>query len=216
MKKNATWPIVTVFLALCIGFMATGLASPTTTVAVDPQEVKDLQPGESFTVNLAVSDVVISESPVSNGLYGWSVNVTFNPAILNVANVTEGPFLQQAAETVALPVRINNTVGFVFTGAIIKPPFGPQGAIGSGVLATIAFTVVGHGATTLELKSLKLRTVVAGQNWEMTDIAAVDGQFVNATSFPSFPIELIVGIAGAAVVGGALVVFFYRRRTPAK
>lgn len=209
MRKKVTLTMVTVVLTLYAAVVANGLASPTTSVAVDPLEVKDLQPGESFTVNLAVSEVVISESPISNGLYGWSVNVTFNPTILNVANVTEGPFLQQAAETVPLPARMDNTYGFAFAGAIIKPPFGLQGATGSGVLATLTFTVMGRGSTKLELKSLKLRTVVAGQNWEMTNITTIEGQFVNETSFP---IELIAGIAGAAVIGGTLVAFFYRRR----
>ncbi len=211
MKKDLTWIVMTVFLLLYTTVIMNGLASPTTTVAVDPPEVKDRQPGESFTINLTVSDVVISEEPpISNGLYAWSVNVTFDPAILNVTNTTEGPFLQQAAETVALPAVIDNTGGFVVTGAIIKPPYGPQGATGSGVLATITFTVVGQGATTLELTKLKLRTLLEGatETYFITT-TAINGQFINSTAFPT---ETIVGVIGAVAIGGTLVAFFYRKR----
>ncbi len=217
MKKNVTWTLATVFLTLCIAAITNGLASPAPTVAVDPPEVKDLQQGESFTVNLTISDIVISEDPISNGLYGWSVKVTFNPAILNVATVTEGPFLQQAAETVPLPLRMNNTAGYAFVGAMINIPWGPQGATGSGVLATITFTVMGRGSTKLELESLELYTAhltPVTESWKITKFTAIDGQFVNAAAFP---IELIVGVIGAAAIGGTLVVFFYRRRkTPTK
>jgi len=212
MKKNLRWMLFTTALLVSMAVIKTGMASPATTVAVVPSEVKDKEPGESFKVNITVTDVVISETPpISQGLYGWSVNMTFNPDILNCTSVEEGPFLKQFFETI-FAWNINNTAGFAFIGGMFKPPpTPPQGATGSGVLATVTFKVKGRGETSLRLQSLKLRTVIAGQNWEMENITSTDGVFRNVA--PSIlSLELIVAIIVAIPIVGGVAAFMYRRR----
>lgn len=214
MKKDPRWILLTTALLMCITIIGIGRASPGTAVGVDPPEVKDLEPGESFTVNITVTDVVINMEtpPYSNGLYGWSVEMTFNPAIINVENVTEGPFLKQIDKRYFLPGPINNTRGHGMIGGMYNPAETPaQGAAGSGVLATVTFTVKGKGETDIELEPVKLRTVLEGNSVPIEDVDITNGRFVNAA--PSIlSIELIVGVVAVVAIAGIAVFFYIRRK----
>lgn len=212
MKKNLRWIFLPITLAVCLAVIEIGTASPTTTVAVVPSEVKDLEPGASFAVNITVTDVIISETtPICKGLYGWSVNLTFKPDILNCTEVKEGLFLKDFFDTI-FTWNTNNTAGFVYIGGMFRPPpTPPEGAAGSGVLAAVTFVVEGKGETPLRLESLKLRTVILGQNWEIEDVVASDGAFRNVAP-AILSTELIVVIIIVVAIGGGIAVFFYRKR----
>lgn len=200
MKKKQRWIVLTTALLICIAMTSTGKASPDTVIAVDPQSIEDLKTGESFTVNITVTNVT--------GLYSWDINMTFDPAILKVEDAIEGPFIQQFGETTPLPVRISNDLGYVIIGAMFTPPIPENLATGSGVLATVTFTVKGYGKTELGLKS-NLYTVI-GVTPVLIDHTSVDGVFRNATP-TALSIELIIGVVVAVTIGG-IAVFFYRRR----
>jgi len=131
--------------------------------------------GETFTVNITVTCVT--------DLYAWNINLTFNPAVLNVASVTEAAFLKETNETIFLPVTKNNDAGFVFAGALFMPPFPERGATGSGVLATITFKVAGEGETKLEFELSKLLTVISGSSFPI-DHEVVDGTVTILDSIP--------------------------------
>jgi PKD repeat protein len=131
--------------------------------------------GETFTVNITVTCVT--------DLYAWNINLTFNPAVLNVVNVTEGAFLKETNETIFLPVTKNNDAGFLFAGALFMPPFPERGATGSGVLATITFKVAGEGETKLEFERSKLLTVISGSSFQI-DHEVVDGTVTILDSIP--------------------------------
>jgi len=204
MKKNQRWMVLTTTLLICIAMTGTGKASPDTVITVDPQSVEDLEVGKSFTVNITVTDVA--------DLYSWDINMTFNPAILKVENTTEGPFLHQFGETVSLPVRIYNDRGFVIIGGMFMPPIPENLATGSGVLATVTFTVKGYGETSLGLQSnLYAPLGIAGFETPVSiDHTSVDGVFRNATA-TVLSIELIIGVVVVVTISG-IAVFFYRRR----
>jgi len=144
-------------------------------------------------------------------LYAWSINLTFDPAVLNVENVTEGPFLKQVHNTLPLPPNINNAAGFVFAGAIFMIPLPENGATGSGVLATIVFTVKGSGVTNLRFELHKLHTIIAS-NQILIKHTATDGVFRNAAP-TILSLEVIVAIVAMVAIGGGIVVVLYRRRT---
>lgn len=208
MTKNQRWMLLTTALLVCIAMTGIGRASPDTVIAVDPTEIKDLEAGESFAVNITITDVT--------DLYSWDMNMTFNPAVLNVENATEGTFLQQFNETITLPVRIDNTVGSVVIGGMFKPPWPENGATGSGVLATITFTVKGYGETPLHFQ--KSDTFKYEVNFPVgipIDHTTEDGVFRNATP-TTLSIELIIGAVVSAIVGAGAVFFYMRRRTISK
>lgn len=204
MKKNQRWMLLTTALLVCIAMTGIGRATPDTIIAVDPPEVKDLEPGQTFTVDITITDVT--------DLYSWDINMTFEPTVLNVQNATEGPFLQEFYETAPLPVRIDNDVGTVIIGGMFKPPWPENGANGSGVLATITFTVKGRGETQLQFqKSDAFRYKTGFPVGFPIAHTTEDGFFRNATP-TILSIELIIGIVVAVTIGGSIAVFFYRRR----
>ena len=149
--------------------MRTVIASPEAVVTVNPK-ISVKAPGESFEINVTVSDV--------SDLYGWEFNITFDPAILNVENVTEGPFLKQAGSTWPLPTTIDNDAGFVFKGSALFPP--PEtGASGNGTLATITFNVTVEGESNLSFSESKLRTMDLDEGIPVPiEHTTIDGVFI--------------------------------------
>ena len=58
---------------------------------------------------------MVSDVDAEFGCYSWQVNMSFNPNILEFANVTEGDFLKNQPEgTFMAPPRIEE--GWVFFG----------------------------------------------------------------------------------------------------
>jgi hypothetical protein len=212
MKKDLKYLLAITVLVMFIGMTNIGKASSTPTISVDPSIVKDLEPGDSFAVNITIAGIAIDETVGSRsyGLYGWNINLTFDPAVLNVASVTEGAFLKETNETIFLPVTKNNDTGFVFAGAIFMPPFPERGATGSGVLATITFNVRGQGITDLNFQTSKINTFISKTTVALEHTTNI-GHFANAA--PSFlPIELIIIIVAVVVIGGGATLFLYKRR----
>jgi len=163
-------------------------------------------------VTIIVRAIVINETAGSKcyGLYGWQINMTFNPAVLKVTDVIEGPFLKEVHETVPLPVKKDNEAGYVFAGAMFMLPLPERGAAGDGILANITFNVVGLGVTSLHFQSSKLNTYIGGNNVPIVHTTN-DGKFINAA--PSIlSTEFIIIIVTVVVIGGSVGLFFYKKR----
>lgn len=174
MVKQHLW-LIFFLSSLPTGFLV-GLAvggvvatSPATTVSIEPQTSAWL-PDTIFNITVVVTDV--------SELYGWQFNVTFNPAVLEALNFTEGPFLKQAGDTYELPVTINNTGGWVFAGRSLFP-YPEHGASGSGILAYLTFKAKAEGASTLHLdapeETTYLRTIDENQMPVPIGFTPVDG-----------------------------------------
>lgn len=153
---------------------------------------------------------------VSN-LYGWQINVTFNPNILNASKVTEGSFLKNVNKTAWPKPVMNNDRGYVFASALFNVPFPAVGATGSGILANITFTVKSGGGSTLHFDETLtyLRTVQGGTVVPIEGVVKQDGTYGGGGStggVGGVPFELIAGVAVVAVVVVAAGVFFLRRR----
>jgi len=200
------------FLVWTLGYMLTAagvaIASPGAVIAIEPAEVLDVPVGETFKLNLTVTDV--------SNLYGWQVNITFNPSILNVASTEEGPFLKQVNETVVYK-KTSNDGGFLLLTSTFTTPYPLQGATGSGLLATVTFTVTGQGASSLNfVKGTKMNTVPPPYQTVLpiTDFTSVGGSFRNAAEGSQFgiPLEWIVAIVIVVVVAVGASVFFITRR----
>jgi hypothetical protein len=121
-------------------------AEPTPVVSVYPP-TSTAEVGETFTVNIIVTEITEEDS-----LYLWECRITFNPDIINAVNATEGPFLKDTGCETFWAKEINNTTGRIDILAMISEfPYPPNGAAGSGTLATVTFEAVGQGETDLEL-----------------------------------------------------------------
>lgn len=108
---------------------------PPATLFVDPTP-KNAVVGTDFTVNINVSNVA------GNGLLGWILNMTFDPAIVQCVSIINGSFLPKPFP--AFPTTIDNTNGWV---AASTGTYG--GTFGSGTLAVITFHCRGAGDSDL-------------------------------------------------------------------
>jgi len=99
--------------------------------------------GEDFTVSITIADVWY--------LYGWSLDLRCDPEILNVTEITEGPFLRSFGPRTCFSRRINSTTGFLTADSGFSHPVPPLGAHGTGTLAYVTFAVKSIGQTTIHL-----------------------------------------------------------------
>lgn len=195
-------------ILLAVAMIALVEASPETTVAIDPAEVKDLETGASFTVNVTITE--------ASNIYGWQVNVTFSPGVLSVAGVAEGPFIKSVNTSAWAPPKIDNARGYVLVSSSLMPPYPLQGVSGNGILANITFTVKSGGSSTLHFdsKGTKLRRIAGVTVIPIENYATHDGKFsgTGGTGFPQIPLEIIAGAIVAVVVVGVAIAFYLRRR----
>jgi hypothetical protein len=183
--------LAAVFLIVVIGailqFHGVGNASPATTLAIDPN-VGGKAPNELYSVNVTVFEV--------SNLYTWQFNITFNPSVLEVVSVVEGPFLKQVGTTLFPTPIVNNTFGFV-QAACARFPY-DAGANGSGVLGTVNFRVRAEGQSQLHFLPIGTETKLRLWNGAILvpiSFVAFDGSF----SYPLFELVRDVAVTDVAV-----------------
>jgi len=157
-----------------------GSASTVAKVFVDPPETKDTGKGigSTFTVKVNVSNV--------EELYGWQINMTYNPAVLNTtaASIVEGPFLKDVYPTQLITKKVNNALGTLLVTYMLKLPYPPNGVSGNGTLVSITFKVKAlERATLLRLVTdghfpTKLNTIIANSPFPI-EHTTEDGIFDN-------------------------------------
>ena len=102
-------------------------------------------PGQDFTVELKVASIT--------NLKGYSVTLSYDPALLSLQEVVEGPFLSVKNKT--FYKRVDNNKGTVLIDCAI---LGPELSVsGEGTLATLSFTSLKLGSTSLTFKLTKIR-----------------------------------------------------------
>jgi hypothetical protein len=133
--------LISMILSLILSL---GIASAITTLYVHPSSVTGLNPGQTFTIDIKMSDVT--------NLYGYEFKLGYDTSILDATNVNIGPFLNEPTYTVKK--KIDNTNGFLWFATSSQEPAAPKS--GSGTLATITFQVTGSGSCDLDLYDTKL------------------------------------------------------------
>lgn len=103
--------------------------------------------GTTFNLNLTVAGAV--------NLTSWQFDLAYDPTILQANSVTEGSFLSSAGTTFFVPGFIDNTAGLIggvaaFFTDVTPPPSG------SGILATIQFTALSSGLSSLTASNVFL------------------------------------------------------------
>jgi PKD repeat protein len=98
-------------------------------------------PDDSFSVDVNVADVI--------NLYGWQVNMSFDPDVLEVTDITEGDFLIDQPEGTTGFSRIENEDGWaLFSWSTVGNHLGVDG---SGTLATVEFMTLTAGESVLNI-----------------------------------------------------------------
>jgi hypothetical protein len=128
----------------------TGLESPTTTLSVEPTYNFGLNVGDTFSVNITVSNVT--------DLTAWQLRLYYKSAVLNATSHEEGPFLKSGGASTFFYVvnftdNYNATHGLAFFACAQLAPGGPvPGVNGTGSIAAITFKVVSGGGSILHLE----------------------------------------------------------------
>ena len=109
-------------------------------IQVEPK-ISTGAPGETFTVNITISDVTLENG--INGVYLWQFGMSFNPDVLKVTSTMEGPWLRSGGDTYSFS-KIDNDEGIVAHMSIL-PWETDTGVFGSGTLANVTFQVLAVG-----------------------------------------------------------------------
>jgi hypothetical protein len=116
---------------------------PLPVLYIEPSSIMDagLGSGSNFTINIKISKIA--------DLYAWNLMLYWNPAILEVKNVTEGPFLKSEGTTVFSPPEIDQTGGNLNANCSLVGLV--SGVGGAGIIANITFQVKTKGQTRISL-----------------------------------------------------------------
>ena len=135
----STMNIATILILALIVVQST--KAQTTTLSVEPQTIDPtLIPGDTFTINCSVADVV--------DLFIWQIKLFFDPTILNCTGAWY-PSDHVFAGKIGVPVIpiIDNEIGYVLHGYSLLGA--EPGFDGSGTLCQIEFEVISCGKSGL-------------------------------------------------------------------
>jgi len=113
--------------------------------------------GSTFTVNVNLTG--------GQNIYSVPVQILYNPRVLQLLNVSNGPLLSQDGQPVALVNRDDSLAGILQVTAS-RPP-GTSGITGNGQVFTLTFQAKAPGQATLSinrasLKNASMQSVPAG------------------------------------------------------
>jgi hypothetical protein len=133
-------------MLLLSAMMVEGVASPGTTVYVDPKESK-VKLCQTFKIDVNVANV--------SGLQGFDFCLFYDTTILDALDVKEGPFMRDVGLSVVVKSEIDDcyepTLGRVWFVVVLC---GDVCVNGSGTLATITFNATAPGESLLDLHSI--------------------------------------------------------------
>jgi len=195
--------LLTIFTTALVGSVT---CSESPTVSIEPQVISDpsMGPGTQFEVDVVVNYV--------EKLWAYQIALGdtlfeiqgFNPAVLNLVAIENGPFLGSAGGQVEwFPGEIENSIGTLeLSGAALNPK--TRFPTGGGVLATLTFEVVGYGQSPIHF-DLETGLLDSNNEWivrgTIDSQALKDGFFANvADADPEPPPEKSHDIHDVAVL----------------
>jgi len=139
-------------------------SSPNTYFFVDPPEVMDVQPGNTFSIRINVSEALPT--------YSWEFYLDWDRTLLNVSGIKEGDFLHRWEQDpfdpnvwhpkyptsfAYTPLNESNDEGemLIYCTLVGNLPVS-EWATGNGWLATLNFTVKDRGRSFLNLNNTRL------------------------------------------------------------
>ena len=129
---------------------------PTTPSVIPPAETEgvlylepanlSITPSQDFTVELKAASIT--------DLKGYSVTLSYDPALISLKEVTEGSFFSAKGKSFFYK-KVDDTKGTILIDCAILGP--DLGVSGGGTLAALSFTSLKAGSTTLTFKLAKTR-----------------------------------------------------------
>jgi len=162
-NKNVFW--VPIFAFLFFGTLVANVAAPISTViSLDPSGFIDVMPGDGFSVDVTISGAV--------NLGGWEIQLSYDTSVLTATSLTVvtdwfGPVFIWKND-------VDDSTGNVHAIATLWP-MPRYGKDGSGVIATIDFTVDSIGDSLLSFHG----TLLGDPEANPIVHTAVDGYFAN-------------------------------------
>jgi len=207
-KNNTSLLLKSVFLLLMI-LLSTSLLtelsnSATATVYVYPSS-STVVVGQTFSVDIRISAV--------SDLYGWEFKLGWNPDLLNVVDVTEGPFLKQGGSTF-FTKKVNNTLGYILVDCTLLGDV--PGVNGEGTLAIVKFYAEKEGTSVLDLYDTKLVNSLeqpithTANDGSVTVSKPVGGIVISVNKLELF--APWIGLASTVTFATCLIAFFVTRR----
>ncbi|NIO44862.1 MAG: hypothetical protein GTN36_04915 [Candidatus Aenigmarchaeota archaeon] len=123
-------------------FLAEGTS---TIISVDPEITLVDLIGNNFSIDVNITN--------ANETWAFEFKLGWNASILNITKITNGTFLSQGGE-VYCPNNTHYDEGWIMFGCTLLEPATSQ--LGNGILATINFTTLNEGYTSLHLNDTKL------------------------------------------------------------
>ena len=149
--------IIISLLILSLILISTGCLGkliPTTPEVTPPAEIAGvlylepanltLNPSQDFTVELKATSIT--------NLKGYSVTLSYDPTLISLQEVTEGPFLSTKGKTFFYTKEDESTI--LIDNALLGTDLSISG---EGTLATLSFTCLKAGSTSIEFSLTKTR-----------------------------------------------------------
>jgi parallel beta-helix repeat protein len=155
------------------------------TVMISPQNITSFRLNDNFTVYVQVDNATAIDAA--------QVQFTYDPTVLSVTQVVEGPFLPSAGPTIVAQAYAEENLtsepptGEVFYLSTITGSAALTGASGSGVLLNVTFRVVSEGVTPLHLLFYRMGTGGAGTYFLNNESSEI-GPKLRDASFQTAPI----------------------------
>lgn len=147
-------------------------------ISVQPSS-STIEAGQSLLLSVFISDVT--------DLYAFEFDIGFDPRFISASSITEGPFLSGGGETLFIPGAIDNFGGSItFTGNTLLGAV--SGVSGSGELATVTFTALARGTSSITLFNVTL----LDSDLSGTSSTATQGS-VRVTAIPEPSTVLLLG-----------------------
>jgi Cohesin domain len=174
MKKSTTALCMILFL-LATTAIEQSRAQNTPTISVDPVSTNyaSAYVGQKIDVNLNVTN--------AQNAWGWNIqDIRFDPQILNITSVKEGPFLKSAGQTFFLWTSQSQSAFSQGDIPEISDALAENtSASGSGTLVTLVFTVLSAGNSPI---TLNITQIVTSNEPMPNDTETGLNQLINSTS----------------------------------
>ncbi len=145
-KKMMCASVLVVFLVISL-FYIYGSSAATTTISASVDN-NPTSIGQTFIMSINVVG--------AQNLWGWNVNVTWNPAVVNATKDAKGPFLGSNGDSDSFMGGTIDNVNGVIKGGPSQVLLTSGSVSGDGVLGKITFVVVGSGSANINLGNIRI------------------------------------------------------------